>query len=90
VPQFGTLGQDGDEGSETLGRRHEKPHVAVAQDVADLFRLEQRIEGDENASRFRGAEARDHGLDALVEVDADAIERRSPCPSTPEAKASIR
>ena len=58
---------------EALGRRHQHAHVAVAQDVADLLGLEQRIERHEHAAGRGRAERRDHGFEALVEIDADAF-----------------
>ena len=56
-----------------LAARDEHPHVAVAQDVSDLLRLEQRIDRNEHGARDRGAERGGDGLDALVEIEGDAL-----------------
>jgi hypothetical protein len=49
------------------------PHLAIAHDVGDLIGLEQRIEWHEDAAGSRCAEAGDDGLEALFEVDRDAL-----------------
>ena len=65
----------GDE-RQALGRRHQNAHIAVAQDVADLLRLQQRIERHEHAPRGGRAERGDHGLEPLFEVDRNALAAR--------------
>ena len=91
VPQVRTLGQRPREQRQALGRRDQHAHVAVAQDVGHLLRLEQRIERHEHAAGGRGAEHRDDGLDALFEIDADAFgSSQCPSPSTPAANAATR
>jgi hypothetical protein len=47
--------------------------IAVTQDVADLFGLEQRVERHENATSRRCAKAGDHRFETLFEVDGDAL-----------------
>ena len=73
VAQVGTRPERPAELRQPLGRGHEHAHVAVAQDVADLVGLQQRIERHEDAARRRRAEAGDHGLEALFQVDRDAL-----------------
>ena len=58
---------------QSLRRGDEHAHRAVAQDVPDLGRLEQRIHGHEHAARHRRAEDRGHRLGALRQVDGHAL-----------------
>ena len=73
VAQIGAPPEHVREEREPLGRGHQHAHVAVAQDVGDLLGLEQRIDRHEHAAGRRGAERRDHRLEALVEIDRDAV-----------------
>ena len=73
VAQIGAFREGPGERGEALLRGHQHAHVAVAQDVADLLGLQQRIERNEHAARRRGSETGDHGLETLVEIDADAF-----------------
>ena len=57
--------------AQALRRGDQHAHVAVAQDVADLLGLEQRIHRHERTAGAGRAEAGDHRFEALVEVDAD-------------------
>jgi hypothetical protein len=61
--------QDGQQQGEALGRSHQDTRAAVAQDVCNLFRLEQRVERDEHRTGRAAAEAGNHELAALLQVD---------------------
>jgi aminopeptidase N len=65
---------------EALGGRDEDAHVAVAEDVRDLLRLQQRVDRDERTAGHRRAEHRDHRLDALVQVDRHPLPAPQPVP----------
>ncbi len=56
-----------------LGRRHQHAHVAVAQDVGDLLRLEQRIDRHEHAAGRGRAERWRRPSRSAFEIDADAM-----------------
>ena len=63
------LGQEG----QAVAGRDQHPDVAVLQDVGDLGRLEQRVDGHEHAAGRRGAEEGHHRFGALGEVDRHAL-----------------
>ena len=52
---------------QTFRRGHKHANTAVAEDVGDLLRPEQRVHRHEHAACGSRAEYRDDGLDALVE-----------------------
>jgi hypothetical protein len=66
------------EQGKTLRRGTQYPHIAIAQDVANLIRLEQWIEGYKDTTGSRSAETGDHGLEALLQVDGDALAALEP------------
>jgi hypothetical protein len=68
---------------QALGGGDQHPHVAVGQDVRHLLGLEQRIDRDEHGAGQACSEHRRHVLDALVEVDGDAL-------ATPDAAGNQR
>ena len=57
-------------------RRHEHAGIAIAQDVTDLVRLQQRIDGDKHAACTRRAKCRNDRLRTLVEKNGDAFGTR--------------
>ena len=57
----------------TVARGDQHADLAVAHDEADLLGLEDGIDRDEHAAGRRRREAGDHGLQPLVQVDADAL-----------------
>ena len=63
---------------QALGRRDEHAHAAVGEDVGHLLGLQDRVDRHEHPARGGGAEDRHHGLDPLVEVDADPIAALEP------------
>ncbi len=73
-----TFGKYGFEQRQPFRRGHQHPDIAVAQDVGDLLGFQQRIERHEDAARSRGAEAGDHRLETLFEVDGDALAALQP------------
>ena len=73
VAQVVAAGERVAQGGEALGRGHQHAHVAVLQDVADLFGLEDRVDRHEHAARRAGTEEGGDGVRALVEVDRDAL-----------------
>jgi hypothetical protein len=62
-----------------LRRGDQHADVAVLQDEGHLLRLEDRVDRDEHRASGGGAEAGDHGFDALVEVDGDAVAASGRC-----------
>ena len=72
--------------AEALGAGYQHAHVAVAQDVRDLLRTQERIHGNENRAGARGAEGDGDGFEALVEVERDA---RATADGLPFAEASF-
>src|SRR5215216_1094533 len=56
-----------------LRRCHKYPDVAVVDDVADLRRLEDWIDRNENPARRRCGEDRSDGLDPLLQEDSYSI-----------------
>jgi hypothetical protein len=78
VLQIGTARNGLVQRREALGRGHEGREHCSRAECIQLFRLEQRIERNEGAASRHRAEAGGHGLDPLVEVDGDALERRKP------------
>ena len=71
--QVGAIAQCFDQGRETRRRRHQYPHVAVGQDMADLGRLQDRVDGHEHAAAGGGAECPDDCLEAFIEKYRDAL-----------------
>ena len=55
------------------GRGDQHAHIAVAQDVAHLFGLEQRVQRHKDAAGGRCAKAGDHRLETLFQIDGDAL-----------------
>jgi hypothetical protein len=58
---------------QAFGRRDEHSHVAVAQDVGNLLRLQQRIERHEHRAGTHRAEGSGHELQSLFQIDADTF-----------------
>ena len=73
VAQIGTVIELRRQKHNPFGRRDENTHIAIAQDVANLLGLEQRIDGNESASRGRCAEAGDDHFLALFQIDGDPL-----------------
>jgi hypothetical protein len=73
VAQIGAMSELLLKEGEPVARRHQRSHVAVAEDVADLFGLQERIQRNEDGTGRRSAKARDHGLQAFVKVDPDSL-----------------
>ena len=69
-----------------LRRRDQDADAAVAEDVADLMRAQQRVDRNEDAAGGRGAEERDDRLDPLVEVDGHPLAALEPELAQPGAE----
>ena len=54
-------------------RGNQYTHIAVAQDVADLLGLQQRIERYKDTTGSGGAKTGDDSFEALFEVDGDSL-----------------
>jgi hypothetical protein len=72
-PQVGAVRQHVDQAGEPRPGRHQDAHVAVLQDIGDLPRFQDRVQGHENAAGGRRAEQRDDRLEALLHVHADTL-----------------
>ena len=90
VPQIGTVIELRSEKRNTFGRRDESTHIAIAQDVADLLGLEQRIDRNERASRRRRAENCRDEFRPLIEIDPDALAARQSNVEQPTSEALQR
>ena len=71
--QFATGRQLGSQLLQALCRGDQHARLTVAQDIADLSRLEHRIDRDEAAARRRRGKNTDHGLRLLGEIDGDTF-----------------
>ncbi len=71
--EIGTLRDLLHEIGDARARGHQHPHIAVAEDIADLARLQQGVDRHEDAAGGRGGEHRDHGLQALLQIDPEAL-----------------
>ena len=56
-----------------LGRGDQHAHVAVAEDVADLRRFQDRVDRHERQAGARRAEHRDDGLELLRQEHGDPV-----------------
>ena len=63
---------------EALRGGDQHAHIAVAQDVADLFGFQQRVKWYEYSTGGRCAKAGDHRLEALLQVDGHALPAGQP------------
>ena len=63
---------------EAFRGRDENARIAVAHDVTDLVRLQQRIERDEDPSGGCGAKTRSDGLDSLFEKYGNPLPSAQP------------
>ena len=73
VRQAGAVLQRGNHCLQSGGGRDQDFRAAVAQDVAHLVALQNRIHRHERATRCRGPEHRGDGLQRLWQVDGNAI-----------------
>ena len=73
VPQIRTTAQHRLEQLQAIAGRDQHAHAAVTNDIRDLVRLQQRIEGHEYRPRRRRPKGRDDGLGALLEINADPL-----------------
>ena len=83
--QIGTIGQRWLQQGRPVAGRNQNPHVAVAQNVGDLFGLQQRIDRDEHAASQRRAKQRDYGFQPLRQIDGDPfrpVQAQGPQPAS--------
>jgi hypothetical protein len=73
VGEAAALGKRRGQPHQAFGGGHKHAHFAVGQDVRHLLALEQRVDGHVYAAGARGAEHRNHRLEALLGVDGDAL-----------------
>ena len=77
VAQVGRVRERLGEKGVALLRGDEHAHVAVAQDVANLLRLEEWVDRHEDRAGARRAEARDDRFEAFLEIYGDALAARN-------------
>ena len=63
---------------EARGARDEDTNAAVVENVCDLLRLQEGVDGDEHAAGSRDAEDGFDRLQSLLDEDGDAIVLRDP------------
>ena len=87
LPQVRARGEGLGDCVQALGAGHDHADVAVAQDVADLLGLEQRVDRHEHGAGVRGAEGHCDRLEPLVEVERDALAALDAHPDEPGGDA---
>jgi hypothetical protein len=71
--QITTPPEDLTQAGKALRGGHEDTYVAIVENVFNLRRLEQRIDGYEHAPRLRGAEHRNHSFELFRQEDRDTV-----------------